>query len=128
MELKDVNKKNFRYGNIINYQKGDGILQGKIYCINYTTLTVGDSSTRHTIKYNRIIPILLSEEWFTKFKFENIQDGWFAKDKVGQYYDFTWNIYDKELRYRGNVIPHIDYVHQLQNFYFVTKDAELWES
>jgi len=73
MELKDLNKKNFRYHNIINYHKGDGILQGKIYCINYRTITVGDDTSRYTIKYNNIIPIPLSEEWLLKLGGKKIE-------------------------------------------------------
>lgn len=127
MELKDLNKKNFRYKNTINYRGSDGIMQGKIYCINYTTLTVGDDSSRYTIKYNNIIPILLTEEWLVKLGFEYIKEAssYCLKDHLIYFIEdgnCIFNLFcsnDKDCRVK------IQYVHQLQNLWHSLTNTEL---
>ena len=72
-------------------------------------------------------PIPLSERWFVDFQFESMQEGWYAKDKAfptSEYWDFTWNVYDKEFRYKGYVIK-VNYVHELQNLYLAITGNEL---
>lgn len=72
-------------------------------------------------------PIELSERWFVDLQFEVLQEGWYVKNKAfpsSEYWDFTWNIYDKELRWKGYILP-VKYVHELQNLYFAITGKEL---
>ena len=43
-----------RIGNLVNYQEGTSKKQGFIYCINYTTATVGNTIERYTVKLKNI--------------------------------------------------------------------------
>jgi hypothetical protein len=63
-------------------------------------------------------PIPLTPEILVKAGFENFEDGWYSL------FDFTWNIYDKVLRWMGVQIKCHD-LHQLQNLYFALTGEEL---
>ena len=61
-----------RIGNLVNYQEGTSKKQGFIYCINYTTATVGNTIERYTVKLKNIEPIRLTEELLLKYGFGDI--------------------------------------------------------
>jgi hypothetical protein len=65
-----------------------------------------------------ILGIPLTPEILVKAGFENFEDGWYSL------FDFTWNIYDKVLRWMGVQIKCHD-LHQLQNLYFALTGEEL---
>jgi len=64
-------------------------------------------------------PIPITEEWLLRMGFESLEDGWY---KIEEY---TWNIYDKGFRYKGQHIAEPDYIHQLQNLYHALTGEEL---
>ncbi|MCZ2084806.1 MAG: hypothetical protein LC112_11090 [Flavobacteriales bacterium] len=74
--------------------------------------------------YSETKPIPLTEEWLFKFGFENkILSSEFSMN------DFPFIIYNNEIwTDRDNdddVICKVDFVHELQNFYFAVKRKEL---
>jgi hypothetical protein len=76
------------------------------------------------IDEKRFSPIPLTPEILVKCGFENFEDGWYGKDKYGLYFKFTWNIYDKLVRWKGSNI-NCEHLHQLQNLYFALTGTEL---
>lgn len=66
-----------------------------------------------------ITPIRLNEEVFDKMGWDVIQEGWFGKGR------FTWNVYDKCLRYNGQRLGEPNYLHNVQNIYWELCNEEL---
>ncbi len=93
---------------------------------------VGDvemSKLDNTTKYEQIQPIRLTEEWLIKFGFERTsfgrKKGAFILEagsrivNTDELIGFSWEkVFDKEYL-------SINYVHQLQNLYFVLHEQEL---
>lgn len=90
--------------------------------------------------YRRIFPIPISKEWFRNFKFadgnefENTRGRWTKKKFAIMKTDWaeeesTWNLISTpngDLTYwRHGKIPHIQYVHQLQNLFYALTGEEL---
>lgn len=69
-------------------------------------------------------PIPLTEEWLIKFGFECFQEGWYGINPYALQFEFTWNIYDGIIRWKGSAVK-CNYVHQLQNLYFALTGTEL---
>jgi hypothetical protein len=71
-------------------------------------------------------PILLTEEWLLKFGFEKMENNWKCLDL--HFATISWErlagltlSFEKESTY----LPHIKYVHQLQNLHFALTGEEL---
>ena len=81
-----------------------------------THFTSGDGGTFYSLN-----PIPLTEEWLIKFGFENKREKWlFEKNGL------VINIGNHNCTMHcGNSIKAVDYVHQLQNLYFVLTGKEL---
>lgn len=131
--MKEIKKENFRIGNLINYINSEGVKQDVIHCLNYTTLTVGDAFNRETIKYRSILPIPLTDEWLIKFGFEK-RIGRFIGNRftIGlntRTLDFILSIEQtdekKQHFFYLNSFHKIEYVHTLQNLYFILTSEEL---
>ena len=140
-----------RIGNWVNYYKSGSIFQNKIYCINYSTCTIGDTVNRDTVKHRNLEPILLTEEWLVKFGFEkhdNIILPTFlinvSKNRYGykvlsvttqhgnEYISIRQVMIDKPREeddivtlLNGDIHGRPFYVHQLQNLYFALTGEEL---
>ena len=69
-------------------------------------------------------PIPLNEDWLVRFKWDCFQEGWYGLNKYGLGHEFTWNIYDGMLRWKGSAID-CKFVHQLQNIVHALKGTEL---
>jgi hypothetical protein len=78
------------------------------------------------LNYGFIEPIPLTEEWLFKFGFERQENNWKTLDL--HFATIGWEklagialSFEKESIY----LPHIKYVHQLQNLYFALTNEEL---
>lgn len=118
-----------RLGNLFNYKKSHSLYQGKIYCINYTTVTIGNDFERNTVKTVVLIPIPITEEWLLKFGFykwetdEGVYDDYFKHDKLfPQLAAFYLPYFHMNLYVGGITVQH---VHQLQNLFFAITGQEL---
>jgi hypothetical protein len=109
-----ITKQELRIGNLLNYDTGEGIYPAKI---DWQDLKHISENEEDFNKYHKPIPI--TQETLTKIGFKNIGDGWFGIGK------FTWNIFDKSIRYRGFHLGEPDYIHQVQNLYFAIENEEL---
>lgn len=72
-------------------------------------------------------PIPLTEEWLFRLGFEKQNNAWIVKSdiKVHNIRGFQFSIW-KDLTYNtGEISPPLEYVHQLQNLYFVLTGQEL---
>lgn len=115
----------FRIGNLLNYH-GQEVRVMSIYRNSAEFGYFEDS-----IGFQRYTnddfpkPIELNEEWLVnKFGWECFEDGWYGLHKFGLGYEFTWNIYDGLLRWKGSAID-CRFVHSLQNCYYAIKKQEL---
>ena len=90
-----------------------------------------ETLTEERVPITLIKPISLTEEWLLKFGFNKVGDKFFlhgfalwetlcgnkdGSECIGLFY---------ELRDRGLMDRHVEYVHQLQNLYFELKGEEL---
>jgi hypothetical protein len=69
--------------------------------------------------YDGYKAIPLNEYWIGRLGWDNFEDGWW---KMG---DFTWNIYDEIIRFKGDGYQFVNHVHTLQNLYYALKNEEL---
>lgn len=117
-----------RIGNILNWQVGTSVQQGVVTSVSTTTIVIDHKSN---FKENqgssyRLIPIPLTVERLLKFGFKH-QGGYLWKCKGLGEQRFIENHLTRayfETFYHSH---HIEYVHQLQNFYFAATDQELTE-
>ena len=122
-----------RIGNYINRPDlGDGHLRTEsILAIYERVKTTGPIKT--IFDFQDIHPIPLTEEWLLKFGFGKSED-----HEVGHNTDLNFNFYYdwhfKRFRIESGFnsdndwivpMPHIQYVHQLQNLYFALTGKEL---
>ena len=98
----------FRIGNKVD-------LYGTIATVTLYDFSKGLAITEGT-------PIPLTEEWLLKMGFEIVWDIWFFKGFQIWQED---NNFFFELRDRGVMDRHIEYLHQLQNLYFALTNEEL---
>ena len=63
--------------------------------------------------------IKITKTTIMQLGFKPIKDGWLELDR------FTWNIYDKALRYNGTHLGEPDYIHNIQNIYLEIVGEEL---
>ena len=123
-----------RIGNLVDL--GNRI--AKVIEINHLACVVVDlEETQDTIEdYDRTKPIPLTEEWLLKFGFELEHEftNAYKLYTTKHPYDcsnITYSINEKMLRFSNGenkgstLIPHIKYVHQLQNLYFALTGEEL---
>ena len=68
-------------------------------------------------------PILLTEEWLLKFGFRVFPWGWVKKSKRG--FGIRLNIKTYSYEIDGNPAVKLEYVHQIQNLYFILTGEEL---
>jgi hypothetical protein len=76
-------------------------------------------------------PIPLTEEWLLKFGFAKTENGWLALDICNDWSYLYWErLAGLELSVNKYQItmPHIKYVHQLQNLYFALTGEELTDT
>lgn len=119
-----VSAREFRYGNIF--------MAGKVRAIGFEFMAAGITYDRLDAEdvgchceWKDVQPIELNEEWLVnKFGWECFEDGWYGLHKFGLGYEFTWNIYDGLLRWKGSAID-CRFVHSLQNCYYAIKKQEL---
>jgi len=113
-----------RIGNLVDL--GNRI--AKVTEINHLACVVVDlEETQDTIEdYERVKGIILTEEWLLKFGFERQENNWKTLDL--HFATISWErlagtalSFEKESIY----LPHIKYVHQLQNLYFALTEEEL---
>ena len=81
-------------------------------------------------EYQRLEPVPLTEEWLFKLGFEIVNhiDGYsfysYKKKGKGGFCNIT--IYDQYTRVGNNTsVPHVKYVHQLQNLHFILTGFEV---
>jgi len=63
--------------------------------------------------------IKISDTTIMQLGFKSMEDGWYGLGR------FTWNIYDKALRYNGTHLGEPDYIHNIQNIYLEIVGEEL---
>jgi hypothetical protein len=97
-----------RCGNVLNYDTAEGeILPTVIDWQDLKWLTEDPKG------FNLVHSgIRLTEGTVEKLGFDVIQEGWLGLNK------FTWNVYDRGLRYNGQHLGEPDYIHDLQNIYY----------
>lgn len=125
-----INVNEFRLGNLVNYEK-NGVYQNVIYCLNYTTCTIGNPVIRNTVNYKKLFPVTLTEEWITKLcdiDWEVVKLGsrmiWQHKEYRSIKFEFTGE--ERVAVYFNNeLIQFIEHVHTLQNFFFSLTNKEL---
>lgn len=138
-----INAKELRIGNYVNYivfNKHESLFQNTVWCLNYSSATLGDRAVRHDVKYNNIEPIPLTEEWLLRFGFDAIG---YECPETGSEFSFPYRIKisdnenieveddfsvcvyynDDDFIPIGNI--RYDKVHQLQNLYFALTNTEL---
>lgn len=118
-----------RVGNIL---ENGVILEIKQTVVRLKYLYEGKEERTALNDYQQLEPIRLSEEWLKKLGFEKI----FETDhrKVFDYYldhrfgyndNFGFRNINSAVTFVGNTFDHIEYVHQLQNLYFILTGKEL---
>lgn len=78
----------------------------------------------------RCEPILLTEDWMVRFEFESVDDKVYSiKPRLSicpdAYIIRTGNVWKIQLGNETLSMPHVKYVHQLQNLYFALTGAEI---
>ena len=83
------------------------------------------------VDWNNIKPLPLTEKWLSKFGFiklpnnvYNVEDGRKGLSVI-LYHDICKVIYENDIGCGYNEVAEIEYVHELQNLYFVLTQKEL---
>jgi len=129
-----IDKRQLRHGNLI-----------ALNLVNGTTIAIVDQIKNRGIvwevdgvngyaHFKDILPVELSPEWLNKFSFNKWANGAYHKEAMR-----TWRVwydaYEKAAAYCTDVYPElghaihlpirIEFVHQLQNVYFMMTEEEL---
>jgi hypothetical protein len=103
-----------RLNNLITYSGTDTV---RVMNISNTHLGVENNKIQKYKKIKKFNPIPLTDEWLVKLGFKRIVNDWYYRGVF------------VHTRKRGYVvrrsIPQVEYVHQLQNIFFVLKGKEL---
>lgn len=107
-------------GNTFNYLKDHSTLQGKIYCINYTTVTIGSDIERHTVKIDSLIPIKIDHDYLY-----SIGGLYIGDEEVGYNWSFDnpdTVLFDRDGYYEINSYStnqsiKLEYVHEVENIF-----------
>jgi hypothetical protein len=122
-----------RIGNLVKYDKR--VFEIDVIAHVFPTLNTAEFGIG-VVDWNNIEPIPITEEWLFKFGF-HLRDGFsntFKLDVEKHQYDCSKITYSEKeglLRFSNGkekgttLIPHIKYVHQLQNLYFALTGEEL---
>lgn len=110
-----MRKEELRIGNIADIEIF-GIGEEPISLIQNATITAED-----LVKYRSFKGVPLSEDWLVKFGFEKATNG------NNSYHLWAYYIKDSTFFLEGSDEPlvNIEYVHHLQNLYFVLTGEEL---
>ena len=83
-----------RIGNILNWQIGKSILQGKVTSISTATIVIDHKSNFKTTSEHdtyRLIPVPLTEEWLLKFGFKyQDRDVSHGNGKIERFWSKHW--------------------------------------
>ena len=122
--------KEFRIGNYVNAVRCDGSkIIDKVEALHENYVSTSQ-------KWGKVEPIPITEEWLVKFDMQ-LYDGFSSTrflNVVKHEYDtckITYNPKEELLRFSNGqqkgvtLIPHVKYVHQLQNLFFALTGEEL---
>jgi hypothetical protein len=118
-----------RIGNIIMFADYDGIVYRKISAIKLNEF--GLYSDIDGTNFQICKPIPLTKEWLLKIGFEFVVDTWYLngfslwETEWGDDKGATGIGYFYELRERGMMDKHIQYLHELQNLYYSLTGEEI---
>ena len=108
-----MNANELRLGNFINHNHSIGMkLQAQLNC------------PKDIDSFREFEPIPLTEEWLVKFGFKKEKEFYFYIPQGIEVFFNTDNQLIKVL-FKGYLISHIEFVHQLQNLYFSLTAIEL---
>ncbi|MBE9597970.1 hypothetical protein [Pedobacter sp. MC2016-24] len=130
-----MNAEELRLGNIVNFLMGSSWLQGQVNNIGKSNCVIGASS----IKSLNIQGVRITEEWLRKFGFREMEDTipegyptFWPPDcsRFRIYFSesnqmFNWDVFDLKTLDLMERIATINYVHQLQNLFFMLEGKEL---
>jgi len=122
-----------RIGNLINYQKGHSIFEGKVTCITRYKVTLDESASFKLLtgEKDNLLPIPLTEEWLLRFgaiKLNNADESingeiyWRLNgitfwENYHKHYIPVGEKFDDDL---GSIVIEFDKVHELQNIFALT--------
>ena len=110
-----IKKEELIIGNILNYTTAENDLLPTTIDWQDLKWISADTEGFNLVHYG----IRLTEENIEKIGFNVIQEGWLGLNS------FTWNVYDRVLRYNGECLREIKYIHNLQNIYLDLTEKEL---
>lgn len=128
-----MNIQDLRIGNLINqnntltwvYHLDIG---GKTFC-KINDITIHKKTFIHRDSNELIFsPIPLTEEWLVKFGFDKQENNWKKLTICNDWTNIFWESLagiEISVNKHSIMLPHINYVHQLQNLYFTLTNEEL---
>ena len=126
--------KNFRIGNLVYYNKYTRNGEDRNFFVrdlyfenDKIGLTTGKIQT--TVDMENIKPIKLTERLINRLGFKQVYESDFSKTFECEQdfsFEFKWNkTFGLFLKYKGETLKNIIYVHQLQNVFFAITNTEL---
>lgn len=123
--MKKLQANEFRIGNLVKYE-------GNVYAIDSISKEFPTLNTMEfgigVVDWNNIEPVPLAEELLVKVGFEKQKNNWKKLTICNDWTNIFWESLagiEISVNKHSIMLPHINYVHQLQNLYFTLTNEEL---